>query len=93
MKKALILLAVAGMTSLAACDAKTGGNVGGAQGDPNAEQLGGSTSPEAVPNDTTGTAATEKTQTNVGNSDTRGERNNSTSRTTQNQVVKDSTNQ
>lgn len=75
-----------GLTSLYACDSKTGGNVGVSQEDSN--QMGDNSSSGIVnanPNDTTGAAATEQTQTSVGNSDQRGETNNSKSTTTQNQ--------
>ncbi|QHL87135.1 hypothetical protein GU926_06700 [Nibribacter ruber] len=88
MKKILVTLLLAGATGLvASCDANTGGNTTNATQD--AEQMDGnmSGSTPTTSNDTTGAAATEKTQQNVGNSQTRGEANTSNSSTTQNVVV------
>ena len=91
MKKLLIWALAAGITGLSACNSGSGTppTVGA---DQNAEQLDGNqtgiVNPD--PNDTTGATATEKTQTGVGNSSTRGEQNNTKSTTTQNQVLRDS---
>lgn len=88
MKKLLIMILMAAMAGFTACDAKTGGNTA-AGGDPNAEQLGGSDNGivNENQNDTTGASATEKTQTSVGNSETRGEQNTSNSETTKDSVI------
>lgn len=81
------------MTGFMACDSQTGKNTTSVSTE--SEQMDGNQTGIVNPNqnDTTGAGATEKTQTRVGNSQSRGEQNTSNSRTTQNQVLGDSTQQ
>ncbi|ALI97982.1 hypothetical protein [Rufibacter tibetensis] len=93
MKKLMMILAIAGMTSFVACDSQTGGNTSSAGTDAAQNSSNPNNNSSVVnpnPNDTTGATATELTQKRVGNSQTRGEENSSKSRTTQNQVLRDS---
>ncbi|AMM50104.1 hypothetical protein TH61_01420 [Rufibacter sp. DG15C] len=89
MKKLFAILCLAGTTNFLAtsCDSNTGGTTTTATQD--SEHMDGAQADavNTVPNDTTGTAATEKTQKNVGNSETRGETNTSKSSTTKNVTV------
>jgi len=86
MKKIFASMLMVGATAFTACDSKTGGNVGV---DSNAEQTTGNSNGIVNPqqNDTSGADVIEKTQTSVGNSQTRGETNDSRSQTTENVVI------
>ncbi|AKQ46123.1 hypothetical protein TH63_11550 [Rufibacter radiotolerans] len=79
---------MAGMTTLVACDSQTGKTTNPATTD--AAQMNNDATVNPPANDTTGASATEKTQTRVGNSQTRGEQNTSNSSTTKNVELKDS---
>ncbi|WP_210487031.1 hypothetical protein [Rufibacter aurantiacus] len=93
MKKLVMILAMAGMTGFVACDSQTGKNTtsAGTEAEQNSNNPN-NTSPVVNPNqnDTTGATATEITQSKVGNSQSRGEMNNSKSNTTKNQTLRDS---
>ncbi|MFC6997859.1 hypothetical protein [Rufibacter roseus] len=93
MKKLLAMLLLAGSASFYACQPEKTGTVGVETEDASqTDNQYGIVNPQE--NDTSNADVIEKTQTNVGNSRTRGEENNSNSQTTKNVVVRpDSTRQ